>query len=287
MSLYTPRYRLPNQFKTSNENGFQRYYITPTYRNPLFFRDTKKQFCPQQKFVDHRPFPYRSFVKSGSNFNYFNTPIDRENYIPCYKFINQKQCFPLVSRQDLLKYLKKNGKILKHLRPCNSCAKINKGNYGRNYSTIHQKSFPFINGNFIGDNTPRIIPRYKTPCNSRNVNKNNIRYKLASDEDYNNNQIFANSNINVNSMFDKYSILDKKEKEEKEERKNEEIDKFDELEDLVKNNEKVRIKYLSRNNMNNKTFYKPMEKRSFHKTQIFNHYKPYLVDEFKEFAEYK
>ena len=282
MSLYTPRNNLQHQFQTSTENTYYKYHITPKNKNPIYFRDTKKQFCPHQKYVDHRPFPYRSIMKSYSNFNCFNSPVKSENSITCYRPINKKQCLPLVTRQDLVKYIKLKGTLLKHLRPCYSCIRINKGNYGRNYSTIPQKRFPFINGNFIGD-APRFIPRYKTPTYSRysrNITKP-IKYKLTKEQENDNNDAFYNTNTDMNNMYRKYKINDK------EESKNEGVDKYSELNEIVKDNENTRFKYISRNNSNNNIFYKPIEKKRFHKTQIFNLYKPYLVDEFKEYAEYK
>jgi hypothetical protein len=250
------------------------------------FRDTSSQFCPHQKFVDHRPYPYRSFLKSTSNFNYFNCPIKSENFIPCYKVMNKRKCLPLITRQDLAKYLKFNGTLLKHIRPCTSCIKINKGNYGRNYSTVNQKRFPFIDGNFVGSG-PGIIPRYKTPLNSRNKN-NHFRYRLSSSKEAYNNEVFTNINNNMrnnnelDNIYNNYMINDKKE-----ERKNEEMDKFEEIDDNVGNNETKGLKIISTNFSNNTTFYQPLKRTKFHKTQIFNHYKPYLVDEFKEYAEYK
>jgi len=287
MSLHFQEQHTKPKYQISTDNGFYKYHLTSRNKTPMNFRDTSSQFCPHQKFVDHRPYPYRSFLKSTSNFNYFNYPIKSENFIPCYKAMNKRKCLPLITRQDLAKYLKFNGTLLKHIRPCTSCIKINKGNYGRNYSTVNQKRFPFIDGNFVGSG-PGIIPRYKTPLNSRNKN-NHFRYRLSSSKEAYNNEVFTNINNNIMSnnneldnIYNNYMINDKKE-----ERKNEEMDKFEEIDDNVGNNETKGLKIISTNFSNNTTFYQPLKRTKFHKTQIFNHYKPYLVDEFKEYAEYK
>ena len=286
MSLHFQEQHTKPKYQISTDNGFYKYHLNSRNKTPMNFRDTSSQFCPHQKFVDHRPYPYRSFLKSTSNFNYFNCPIKSENFIPCYKAMNKRKCLPLITRQDLAKYLKFNGTLLKHIRPCTSCIKINKGNYGRNYSTVNQKRFPFIDGNFVGSG-PGIIPRYKTPLNSRNKN-NHFRYRLSSSKEAYNNEVFTNINNNMrnnnelDNIYNNYMINDKKE-----ERKNEEMDKFEEIDDNVGNNETKGLKIISTNFSNNATFYQPLKRTKFHKTQIFNHYKPYLVDEFKEYAEYK
>ena len=286
MSLHFQEQHTKPKYQISTDNGFYKYHLTSRNKTPMNFRDTSSQFCPHQKFVDHRPYPFRSFLKSTSNFNYFNCPVKSENFIPCYKAMNKRKCLPLITRQDLAKYFKFNGTLLKHIRPCTSCIKINKGNYGRNYSTVNQKRFPFIDGNFVGSG-PGIIPRYKTPLNSRNKN-NHFRYRLSSSKGAYNNEAFTNINNNMSSnteldnTYNNYMINNKKE-----ERKNEEMDKFEEIDDNVGNNETKGLKIISTNFSNNMTFYQPLKRKKFHKTQIFNHYKPYLVDEFKEYAEYK
>ena len=50
-------------------------------------------------------------------------------------------------------------------------------------------------------------------------------------------------------------------------------------------NNKKNVKILSLDNINN-IFFQPKKKTNFRKVQIFNHFKPYLVDEFKDFGSY-
>ena len=66
-----------------------------------------------------------------------------------------------------------------------------------------------------------------------------------------------------------------------EERKNEENEEYGKLSEVV--NEERKEKILSLKNFN-AIFYKPKKKTNFRKVQIFNHFKPFLVDEFKEYA---
>lgn len=245
------KYNSSLQFKTEYLD-----YLNPYQKsNSIYFRDTIKQFCPHQRYVDHRPYPYRPFVKP-TNFNYFNSPTEKDSFIPCFKSYPKRELLPLVTRQDLAKYLKNNGKLISHKRPCNSCSRINYGNYGRNYYTIEHKSFPFINGNFTGTNF-RIINGFSTLYQERNDRKRRLPYKI---KDYDNNQ--TNGEFN-NEYYE---------------------------------NQKNYSENKNQSNINRNNFYKteyfrggatPNYKRRFNKTQIFNHYKPFMVDDFKEFADYE
>lgn len=254
------------------QNNNIRNYMTQKNSGFINFKKIKSQFCPFQRFVDHRPNPYRP-VES-CNLNVFNYPTEKEKFVSCYKFIDKRKLHPLITREDLVKYMRQDSAILRHRNPCNSCIKINSGNYGSNYYSIFKKSFPFIKGNFCG-NLTKYIPRYNTPINSRNVGQK-FKYKFTDNKNYSTEEKnIKNMNVltrtcNVNQM---------------EERKNDKND-GNKLNELLKKSEGIRLKFLSRNNSIN-YFYRPMTRRSFHKTQIFNHCKPFLVDEFRAYAENK
>jgi hypothetical protein len=186
------------QFKTDYSD-----YLNPYNKsNSIYFRDTIKQFCPHQRYVDHRPYPYRSFVKPPTDFNYFNNPTEKDSFVPCFKNYPKRELLPLVTRQDLAKYLKNNGKLISHKRPCNSCSRINYGNYGRNYYTIEHKSFPFINGNFTGTNF-RVTNGFSTLYQTRKDRKRRLGYKI---KDYDKNQ--TNGEFN-NEYYENQKITQK------------------------------------------------------------------------------
>ena len=242
-------------------------YLNPYNKaNSIYFRDTIKQFCPHQRFVDHRPYPIRPFMNLPSDFNYFNNPTEKDSFVPCFKNYAKRELNPLVTRQDLAKYLKYNGGLIKHQRPCNSCSRINNGNYGRNYYNINHKSFPFINGNFTGTNF-RITNGFNTPYQTRNNRSQHLRYKIRDYDNYNTNNDYNNqyNNENINN---EYAENDKEKKED--------------MKNIKKENE-----IISKNKYINYYGATPNYKRTFHKTQIFNHYKPFMVDDFKEYADYE
>ena len=226
--------RMKTPLKNGSENNV---YLAHRKLNKIYFRDTIKQFCPHQRFVDHRPYIYRPFSRVPFDFNYYNSPIEKDSFVPCFQSITN-EFLPLVTREDLEKYLKGNSKLIKHLRPCNSCKLINEGNYGRNYYTFNHKSFPFVNGNFTGMNF-KINYRLRTPFK--------VRYKM---NDYYNNKI----NRTLYERQKKANIKNEKSNGNKK--------------IIMRNNS---MKFL----------------KTFHKTQIFDHCKPYLVDEFREFPSYE
>lgn len=248
-------------------------------RTSTNFRYVKQKFCPFQRYVDHRPYPYRPLSNTTTNRDFFNYPTEKEKYISCYKYINKQKLFPLVTRSDLAKYLKLEGTLLRHQTPCYSCNKINGGNYGRNYYSLTKKSFPFIKGNFCG-NLTKFNPRQNTPSSSRNqTNKIKDKFFQGINDRYNNNFNTEGKNLDKNSVKKMYDT------NKKEERKNENNDDIN-FNEYIQENESKRYKFLSRNASDNH-FYRPVIKTTFHKAQIFDHCKPYLVDEFKEYGGYK
>ena len=281
--------------QTTLDNNTNRIkLITSKKKLPINFRYTRNQFCSFQKYVDHRPNPFRPLKNSISNTNLFNYPIQKEKYISCYKYIDKSKLHPLITRNDLIKYLKSDSILLRHKTPCNSCSKINEGNYGRNYYSIIKKSFPFIKGNFTGK-LNKFYTRYKTPTNSRNQ-ANKLKYKFLENinKEFNNTYNTEEKNISNNQMFKRINSdntininknNNKNDVNIKEERKNEKEEEFD-INKFIKKNENKESKIISRNASSN-YFYRPIIRKRFHKTQIFDHCKPFLVDEFKEYGGYK
>ena len=262
-----------NTMKNNNSVNYKTEYfdnyIPINQKNSIYFRDTIKQFCPHQRYVDHRPNPFRNFVQPPTNFNYYNNPTEKDTFIPCYNNYPRRDLLPLVTRQDLSKYIKNNGRIFKHNKPCKSCSRINEGNYGRNYYTIYHKSFPFINGNFTGTNF-RIKNRFINPYQTRNNGQ--PRYNI---NDENNNIYQRNYESNIDNRYDNNMNN---------------MNNNDAINENAKNNNETEIKQNENNTINAKNTtsnYTPKFRRSFHKTQIFNHYKPFMVDDFKEFADYE
>ena len=105
----------------------------------------------------------------------------------------------------------------------------------------------------------------KTGFNStRNNRSQRLRYKIRDYDNYNtNNEYNNNFNNEYNEINNEYNNEQKA--------------------NLKDNNIINRNKYCG----NEYLGATPKYKRRFHKTQIFNHYKPFMVDDFKEYADYE
>ena len=161
-----------------------------------------------------------------------NHQNENEKNAPYYHNCEKNRPLPLVTRQDLIKYLKQNKKLIKRKRFCISCEKINEENSKNEYLTIETKNFPVINGRAFG-NKFKIVHNHKTISNPRNQERC-LKNKLINCKTDDKNKM-----INI----------------------------------LFANNTKI-------------VFIFPKQRTNFHKTQIFNLCKPFLVDEFKEFGKY-
>ena len=165
-----------NKIYSSSDNNRFRRFLTPK-NETSYNRYTKNYFCPFQRYVEHRPNPYRPLSRTNSCKNRFNFPIEKEKFISCYKFMDRRKLYPLITRDDLSKYIKFNTTLFKHKKPCGPCKNINQGNYGQNYYSINKRSFPFVNGNFCG-NLVKFTPRINDQNNHSRNNSKKLRYKL-------------------------------------------------------------------------------------------------------------
>lgn len=253
-------YENPNTPLSDNRRAIR--YFSPMNKTASY-RYTKNHFCPFQRYVEHRPNPYRPLSKTNSYLNQFNFPIEKDKFISCYKQLDKRKFHPLITREDLSKFLKFNTALFKHKKPCEPCNIINQGNYGKNYYSVIKKSFPFIKGNFCGD-ISKFTPKFSmSNIHSRNTDKK-LRYKLIDNipPDY-------NTEVRPQSANREKNIFNMTPRNRFEEMKNERCNNF---------------QILSRNNSNGFLF--SNTRTGFHKTQIFNNMKPFLVDEHKAFLEY-
>ena len=212
---------------------------------PVYIKNNASQFYPTRKYVKNCPFPYCSLKRCASNLYRFNQ-TEEEKQFPCHKKVEKLSFFPIITRQDLLKYFNKN---------CN-----------------WQNSLPVICGR-SSDKKFKIVPKYKRPTLTRNFSSN-LRNRLTNfsiDE--------KNMTLNVNKLH----AIEESKNASHEECKNERYEECDKCKENANN--KRNIKILSLDNLNN-IFFQPKKKTNFRKVQIFNHFKPYLVDEFKDFGSY-
>ena len=226
-------------------------------KRSIYFRDTLKQNGPNQRYADHMPYAYRSNVKPQGEF-------------PCYENYPKGDFNPLTSRENLTKYLKAKNSLFNHHRQCQACQKLN-GSYGKIYNTSYQKAFPLIKGNIKNlknSNNMSYQSRNNGKINNKIGNYTTLNYDSNDYETYN-----EDSKINFPKIEKKTNRLDSTEKQNN---RNNTIDATNSIK-----NENYG------NNVINCYSYRPRFRRTFHKRQIFNNYKPFMVDDFHEYSDYE
>ena len=238
------------QFKTENNQ----YPNSLNQKKTIYFRDTMNKNGPNQRYADHIPYAYRSTVKPAGE-------------LPSFETLPNGDFNPLTSRENLTRYLKTKNSLFTRHRQCQACQRLN-GSYGKNYYTSYQKAFPLIKGNY-----PNLKKSNKIPFQTRNNGK--LRYKLGNYNtiNYDNNDYEAyndDSNIKYPKIEKNVNGLDNAEKQ------NNRYNTIDAT-NSIKNENKIINSYS----------YQPRFRRTFHKRQIFNNYKPFMVDDFHEYADYE
>jgi hypothetical protein len=252
-SKQTNKTRPELQFKTENNQ----YSNSLNQKKTIYFRDTLKQNGPNQKYADHMPYAYRSNVKPQGEF-------------PCFENNPKGDFNPLASRENLNKYLKTKNSYFSRHKQCQACQRLN-WSYGKNYNTSYQKTFPLIKGSF-----PSLKQTNEMSYQTRNNGK--LKYKLGN----------YDTNNYVNNDYETYN-----------EDSNVKYPKIEKKPNSLDNTEKQNNRYntidatnsIKNDNCGNKVInsysYQPRFRRTFHKRQIFNNYKPFMVDDFHEYADYE
>ena len=259
----TPR-SIPPQFLTE----YHKCYNTFNKSQNISFRDKIQKSFVHPKYVNfnnNRPHSYRTFLKSAAPFNYYNDR--RDNLLVCYNGGPKKE-FQSTSRA---KYEKnRRATSLKYKRPCGCYSNYNLSKYSQcfdpcfNYNTFYQEN--------------------ELPIIDRN---NNARY---SDENYMNK--FDKPKIRNKGGKISYKLRENVEDFEKEEKEEEKMytepNNKENIETKNKDlNEKINKEKRMNDGFRKKKYYLNVKpRRRFHKTQIFNNYKPFLVDDFKDYGEY-
>ena len=262
---------------------------SPTNKNNINFRsDFMDSFSPLKKinnnfrqnknhnllskkkkynFIFQRPNIYRSFINASAPFNYSKNPYDKNSYLVCFNGGPQKQINSILKKEDIDPEYNKEEIAYRNLKqygfiPNTPIPKLTRNLSHDNFTNKNIK----INNNQLNSlkkiNCLPKNPFYRNERNlsgfltSRNLRKSEdgkIVYTLRKYIDENNNEI--NNNLTY------------------EDKKNEE-----------RNNQNIEMR--NRNRFNYSIYgFRPNINKRFHKTQIFDHCKPYLTDEFQEFPD--
>lgn len=223
-----------------------------------------KDLLNKKKFVLGRPNLHRSFITSSAPFNYYKNPIDKNTYLVCYNGGPQNQLFSLINREDINRELCKNNKeaIFRSIKSCGCPSQQPIPKLSRNLSYLNNK----MDSNYsktLFNNCEKIncLPQRPLSRNERLFNGFRNAKTLRRSKD--GKIIYTLKKfIEENNKLNSLRYEDKKE-DEKIHKKN----------------------IILRNRYSSIYAFRPRINKIFHRTQIFDHCKPFLVDEFQEFPD--
>ena len=208
----------------------------------------------QKKYYAHRPNLYRSFIKSSAPYHNYKYLVNKNSFLGPYNDLSQKEYHPFIAKEDLNQDINDNKKI------------VNKNLQSPHYQ--NSNSLPQLSRNISYDNY-----RY----NNLNMNKN-------WDNTFSRTNYFQN-----NQNFGNYRGF----KTSKSFRLGNDGKIIYTLKKMIENKGNLRYPNKKKDDYKKCRFinscfsFRPRTKNRFHKTQIFNLCKPFLVDEFQEFPEEK
>ena len=241
-------------FNQYNSGYKQTFNLSKKPKN--IFRDYSN-LARKKKMSFNKPNIHRSFINSSAPFNYSINPANKNTFLINYNGGPQKQIYTFIKRDDL-NNLNENQNIYKNYKPCGCLSKYNIPKLSRSlscdqyfkYNNINMKNNKNNNYNKVNVSGLRSFKRYMTPNHFRISNDGKIILTLKK---------FRNENIHEdnNLRYENQKIIENSEKNDK-----------------------------SRNTFYSSLYnFRPRLFNNFHKTQIFNRRKPYLVDEFHEFPD--
>lgn len=234
----------------------------------------------KKKFNFRRLNLYRSFLNSSAPFNYYKNPADKNTFLICYNGGPQNQIHSFITREDLKQESNNNNKkIIYSLKSCGCPSKqpirkvsknlsyIEKnGNY--EYNKVNMENNKFNTFKKINYFPKKLL--FKKAGNSKGFLTSNRPFMMRKDGNIiRNKEIYndKNNNYEERKIFSHEKV-------------------FGRFKDNnnYENNGKKDIKIIHRANSSLYGF-RPRANNIFHKSQIFNHCKPFLVDDFHEFPD--
>ena len=251
------RLKTPISLHKSNSQLQNMDLISPVKKTKNAFRNFQN-LRQKNKFIFYRPNLYRSFIYSSAPFNYYKNPVDKNSFLVCFNGGPQKLIKSFVKRQDLNQENNNNKEpIYKSIKPC-GC--LSKHIISRNLSCDNFRYDNNMNSNKNQYSTFNKITNL--PKNPLSRNKRAFSGLLTS-------KSYRRSNDGKHIYLLKKYI----EGNNNEEHKNE------------GNYEENNMDNINRYGYSACYGFRPKMNKRFHRTQIFDHCKPFLCDEFQEFPD--
>ena len=291
---FTQRAKTPKNTKIKFLATSQNHYNSFNNANLSSIREKIKKKSYNLNYNNFRPnsSKYNTFLKSSAPFKYCNNINNKDSLVVYYNGGPRKQFCPLITRENLSQYLKNRSTSFRFKRPCGCYSNVYSSKYIQEYQYPNYERKEHYNTFCKENNLPNI-------CDNENIRhskgfmspqiltrKNGkITYKLKGNLDDDKYRINTESNnYTKNKNIEVQEQVEKKEKEEindleYEEKQGDINEKKEEEESNDLNNE---------NNQKKKyKIFNIRPRRRFHKVQIFNNCKPFLVDDFKDYGYYE
>ena len=287
---FTQRPKTPKNSKVKFLTEYHNHYNSFNNTNLSSFIDKNKKKSYNLNYNNCRPNSYKSntFLKSSAPFKYYNNIKDKNSLVVYYNGGPRKQFRPLITRENLSQFLKNRSTSLRFKRPCGCYSNFYVSKYRQeyeypyydrkeNYNTFYKESkLPNISDN---DNMRYsngfISPQMPSRTNGK------ITYKLKGNLD--------EDKFRVNTESNNFTNNNAKENQEQIEKKEEVNEaKFEEQKEQKEQiEEKPNDINIEKNHKTKYNIFNIRPRRRFHKVQIFNNCKPFLVDEFKDYGYYE
>ena len=254
---------------------YQECYNTFNKSNYSSFRDRMNINNLRQSFNNnnYRSNSYNSFYKSSAPFTCANNTNNKGGLLVHFNGGPKKYLRQFMPKQNLSQFLNNRSSSFKFRRPCGCYSNYNISKYTQCWDYPYHDRPEQYNTNYQMNELPPIDGenmRYSNGANTlqaKNNGKKTFKLKQSGDD---------GKCVATDSNCENY--------------KNEEIEKKNE--DVNQNTNEAKVneekKEEKKSDVKNRFYYfntKP--RRRFHKVQIFNNYKPFLVDDFKDYGDYE
>ena len=280
---FSNRAKTPQNANNKFTTEYQDCYNTFNKTNYTYFRDKMNANNLNQRYNNnnnnYKPNSYKSFLNSSAPFNYYNNYKNKNGLLVQYNGGPHKQFCPLITNANLSQFFKSRSRSQKFRRPCGCYSNFNISKYTPcyDYYPFYDRKDQYYN-NYQTNQLPFIDNenmKYSNGFKRQIRNNGKITYKLKDNYDNENNLV----NKESNQEFNKNDEVEKNENNID----NNQID-HNQIHNEVKEEKNGEEKYENKYQFN---YFNTKPRRRFHKVQIFNNYKPFLVDDFKEYADYE
>ena len=256
---------------------YQACYNTFNKSNYSSFRDRMNINNLQHSLNNnnYRSNSYNSFYKSSAPFYCANNMNNKGSLFVHYNGGPKRQFRSILPKENWSQFGNNRSSSFKFKRPCGCYSKYNISKYIQCWDYPYNDRVQQYNNNYQMNELPPIDGenmRYSNGFNTAQIGNNGkLTYKLKNTGD----------DAKCMATDSNYENNKKEEIEKKNDENNQNNNEKEEKEEKKENKEK---KYEFKNRF---YYFNTKPRRRFHKVQIFNNYKPFLVDDFKDYGDYE